>query len=48
MEIVKLMSTGKAESLKQKLELKLIQKAMKKGQYSIIDILQNIIKKMNK
>lgn len=45
MEIVKLMSTGKAENFKQKLEMKLIQKAMKKGQYNIIDLLQNIMKK---
>jgi hypothetical protein len=44
-EIVKLMSTGRAENLKQKLELKLIQKAMKKGQYNIINLLQNIKKK---
>jgi hypothetical protein len=45
MEIIKLMSTGIAENFKQKIEMKLIQKAMKKGQYNIIDLLKNINKK---
>ena len=45
MEIVKLMSTGQAEGLKQKLELKLLMKAMAKGQYTLLELLQNLEKK---
>ena len=45
MEIIKLMSTGQAEGIKQKLELKLIQKALAKGQYKIINLLQELEKK---
>ena len=45
LEIIKLMSTGQAEGLKQKLELKLIQKALSKGQYKIINLLQELEKK---
>ena len=44
MEIVKLMSTGQANGIKQKIELKLLQKAMAKGQYEIINLLQNLEK----
>ncbi|HEC94332.1 MAG TPA: hypothetical protein ENI45_00010 [Thermoplasmatales archaeon] len=45
MELVKLMSTGIAKGIKQKLELKLLQKAMTKGQYDIIELLQKLEKK---
>jgi len=45
MEIIKLMSTGQAVGLKQKLELKMIQKALVKGQYKIINLLQELEKK---
>lgn len=45
MQIVKLMSTGQAEGLKQKLELKLLMKAMAKGQYTLLNLLQNLEKK---
>jgi len=44
MEIVKLMSTGKAEGIKQKIELPLLKKAMAKGQYDIIKLLQKLEK----
>jgi phenylacetate-coenzyme A ligase PaaK-like adenylate-forming protein len=45
LEIIKLMSTGHAAGLKQKLELKMIQKAMIKGRYKMIDLLQELEKK---
>ena len=45
LEVIKLMSTGQAVGLKQKLELKLIQKALEKGQYKIINLLQELEKK---
>ena len=45
LEIIKLMSTGQAEGIKQKLELKLIQKALSKGQNKIINLLQELEKK---
>lgn len=44
MEIVKLMSSGQAEGLKQKLELKLLQKAMAKGQYTLLHLLEKLEK----
>ncbi|KYK20908.1 hypothetical protein AYK24_03485 [Thermoplasmatales archaeon SG8-52-4] len=44
MEIVRLMSSGKAEGLKQKLELALLMKAMAKGQYTLLNLLQNLEK----
>jgi len=45
LEIMKLMSTGQAKGLKEKLELKMIQKAMIKGRYKMIDLLQELEKK---
>jgi long-chain-fatty-acid---luciferin-component ligase len=45
LEIIKLMSTGQAVGIKQKLEMKLIQKAMIKGQFKIINLLQELEKK---
>lgn len=47
MEIVKLMTTGQAEGVKQKIELRLLKKAMAKGQYDIINILQQHEKEKN-
>lgn len=45
LEIIKLMSTGQAVSLKQKLELKMIQREMIKGRYKTIKLLQELEKK---
>lgn len=47
MEIVKLMSTGQAEGIKQKIELRLLKKAMAKGQHDIINLLQQHEKEKN-
>lgn len=45
LEIIRLMSTGQAISLKQKIELKMIQKSMIKGRYKTIKLLQELEKK---
>lgn len=42
MEIIKLMSTGRAEGFKEKIEFRLLQKAMKKGQSQILELLEKL------